>query len=161
MKSKIIKVLIFSIILIVSTILILTSFGLSKPIPKSELITFVGDLNGSQEVVGCCPNAGPYPEYTITLSDNFPEEFRGTHAGNLFLNKFGHRMPWAYKVQFWWGGEYEYFIEIRGGEVHEDKRTKILTVIFTKEDTCCTWDPNGDEEIIFIEFTLIREPQKL
>ena len=70
-------------------------------------------------------------------------------------------MPWVYKVQFWWGGKNEYFIEIKGGEVHEDKRTKILTVTFTKEDTCGTWDPNDVEEIIFNEFTLIRKPQEL
>ena len=174
MKSKVISVLILSITLIlVSLILVsgmyddlstqdtsdLETLRLSKPKPKSEWITFSGDLNGSQEVVGCCPNAGPYPEYNMTLSDNFPPEFRGEHTGNIFLNSFGRNMPWAYKVQFWWGGENEYFIEIRGGEVHEEKRTKILTVTFTQEDTCWTWDPSGVEIIIFIEFTLIIDPQ--
>jgi len=183
MKSKTISVLILSITLIlVSFILVsckydgsptqntsdLETLRLSKPNkpnpnkPKlnSENITFTGDLVGSQIVVGCCPNAGPYPEYTMTLSDEFPEGFPGTHTGNIFMNSFGRQLEWAYKVQFWWEeeGEGEYFIEIRGGEVHKDKRTKILIVTFTKEDTCWTWGPSG-EEIINIEFTLIREPQ--
>jgi len=61
-------------------------------------------------------------------------------------------MPWAFKVQFWWGGENEYFIEIRGGEVERDKKNKITTVTFTQVDTCWTWDPNGVEEIIFLDF---------
>jgi hypothetical protein len=128
-----------------------------KPI-RSDQITFTGDLVGDEEVFGCCPNAGPYPVYTMTMSDNFPEDFRGTYTGNIFLNGFGRNLPWAYKVQFWWGEEEEYFIEIRGGTVHKDKRTKILTATFTQEDTCWTWDPNGVERIIFIDFTLIRAP---
>jgi len=163
MKSKVISVSILSIALILVSLIFVSSFGLSKPNPKPnpERITFSGDLYGDQEVEGCCGNAGPFPEYTMTLSDNFPEEFQGTHIGNIFLNSFGRKMPWAYKVQFWWGGENnEYFIEIRGGEVHKDKRTKILTVTFTQEDTCWTWDPSGDEIIIFIEFTLIKDPQR-
>ena len=129
-----------------------------KPI-RSDQITFTGDLVGDEEVFGCCPNAGPSPEYTMdVVSDKFPVEFQGEHTGNIFLNGFGRNLPWAYKVQFWWGGEEEYFIEIRGGTVHKDKRTKILTVTFTQEDTCWTWDPNGVERIIFIDFTLIRAP---
>jgi len=129
-----------------------------KPI-RSDQITFTGDLVGDEEVFGCCPNAGPSPEYTMdVVSDKFPVEFQGEHTGNIFLNGFGRSLPWAYKVQFWWGGEEEYFIEIRGGTVHKDKRTKILTVTFTQEDTCWTWDPNGVERIIFIDFTLIRAP---
>ena len=166
MKSKGISVLFLSITLILVSLIFVSSFGLSKPKPKPnpkpnpEWITFSGDLNGSQEVVGCCGNAGPFPEYNMTLSDNFPEDFRGKHTGNIFLNGFGRQMPWAYKVQFWWGGENEYFIEIRGGEVHKDKRTKILTVTFTQEDTCWTWDPSGNETIIHIDFTLIKDPQR-
>ncbi|MCK4383515.1 MAG: hypothetical protein KAW66_09505 [Candidatus Lokiarchaeota archaeon] len=159
MKSKNILVPILSITLILVGLILVSSFGLSRPKQNSEWITFSGDLAGSQEVVGCCPNAGPFPIYTMTLSDNFPEEFRGEHTGHIFLNRFGRNMPWAYKVQFWWGGENEYFIEIRGGEVHLEKRTKIITVTFTQEDTCWIWDPVGVEIIIFIEFTLIRDPQ--
>ena len=32
-----------------------------------ECIVFTGDLEGGQVVVGCCPNAGPAPAYTMTV----------------------------------------------------------------------------------------------
>ena len=56
--------------------------------PDLEWIEFAGDLEGGQVVEGCCPNAGPSPDYTMTLSDNFPADFRGTYTGNIFLNSF-------------------------------------------------------------------------
>jgi len=132
---------------------------LDKKPHDGDLIIFEGDLAGNDTVMGCCPNAGPSPEYTMdVVSDKFPVEFRGEHTGNIFLNGFGRHLPWAYKVQFWWGEvPNDYFIEIRGGTVHKDKRTKILTATFTQEDTCWTWH-NGVEEIIFIDFTLLRDP---
>jgi hypothetical protein len=139
---------------------------LDKKPHDGDLIIFqennnlIGDLEGNQIVMGCCPNAGPSPEYTMTMSDNFPVEFRGEHTGYVYMNGFGRHLPWAYKVQFWWGGEEEYFIEIRGGTVTKDKKSRILTARFTQEDTCWTWDPNGVERIIFIDFTLIRDPLK-
>ena len=37
-----------------------------KPKPRNTRITFEGDLEGDQQVSGCCPNAGPNPEYTMT-----------------------------------------------------------------------------------------------
>ncbi len=166
MKSKGISVLFLSITLILVSIISVSSFGLSKPKPKPkpkpnpEWITFSGDLNGSQEVVGCCGNAGPFPEYTMTLSNKFPEEFRGTHTGNIFMNRFGRQMPWAYKVQFWWTeGDTEYFIEIRGGEVHKDKKTKILTVTFDME-TCKIWINDVLPEPVTVTFTLKKDPQR-
>ncbi len=138
MKSKNISVLVLSITLILVSLVFVSSFGLSKPNPKpkGELITFTGDLEGSQIVGGCCPNAGPNPEYSMTLSEVFETVFEpGTYHGHIFMNSFGRNMLWDYKVQFWWGegGDdyfYEYFIEIRGGEAHKDKKTKILTVTF-------------------------------
>ena len=160
MKSKGISVLFLSITLILVSLIFVTSFGLSKPKPNPELITFTGDLYGDQEVGGCCPNAGPFPEYNMTLSDNFPEEFQGTHTGNIFLNSFGRKMPWAYKVQFWWTeGDTEYFIEIRGGEVHKDKKTKILTVTFDME-TCKIWINDVLPEPVTVTFTLKKDPQR-
>ena len=160
MKSKVISVSILSIALILVSLIFVSSFGLSKPKPNPERITFSGDLNGDQEVEGCCGNAGPFPEYTMTLSDNFPEDFRGTHTGNIFLSNFGRRMPWDYKVQFsWTEGDTEYFIEIRGGEVHKDKKTKIVTVTFDIE----TWELWIGYELIdpvIVTFTLIRDPQR-
>ena len=159
MKSKVIPSLILSIVLILSITLIFVSYGLSKREPNLELITFTGDLEGSQEVEGCCGNAGPFPEYTMTLSDKFPEEFQGTHTGNIFMNGFGRNMPWDYKVQFWWTEDgTEYFIEIRGGEVHKDKKTKILTVTFENVPSYEIWIGWVLLEPVTVTFTLIRDP---
>jgi len=182
MKSKNISVLVLSITLIlVSFILVscnydglptqntsdLETLRLSKPKKPnihSENITFTGDLVGSQEVEGCCPNAGPNPVYTMTLSDKFPEGFLGTHTGNIFMNSFGRNMEWDYKVQFWWGEggdgyDYEYFIEIRGGVAHKDKKTKILTVTFIDVPCYKIWN-RGDllTETVIVSFTLTRDP---
>ena len=163
MKSKRISVLILSIVLILSVTLILVSSGLAKREPNFERITFTGDLSGDQEVEGCCGNAGPWPEYTMTLSDKFLEGFRGEHTGEIFMNGFGRRMPWAYKVQFWWWTEdgTEYFIEFRGGVVHKDKKTKILTVTFENVPCYEIWK-RGDlltETIdVIVSFNLTRDP---
>ena len=167
MKSKRISVLILSIALILSVTLILASSGLSKREVNTERITFSGDLYGDQEVVGCCPNAGPWPEYTMTLSDVFPQVMTGEeHDGHIFMNGFGHKMEWAYIVQFWWGegGDgyfYDYFIEIRGGVVHNDRKTKILTVTFENVPCYEIWK-RGElltETIeVIITFNLTRDP---
>ena len=168
MKSKKISVLILSIALFLSISLILVSSGLAKPKPKgpkihSEYITFTGDLYGELEVVGCCPNAGPNPKYTMTLSDVFPWITEGnteTYDGYIFMNSFGRNMPWDYKVQFWWTeteGGTEYFIEIRGGEAHKDKKTKILTVVFTGEE-CNIWIGEDLIDPVTVSFTLTRDP---
>ncbi len=168
MKSKRILVLILSIALFLSVTMILVSFGLSKREPNLELITFTGDLEGSQDMAGCCPNAGPWPEYTMNLSEEvFPQEMTGEeHDGNIFMNRFGRNMDWAYKVQFWWGegGDgyfYEYFIEIRGGVVHNDRKTKILTVTF-ENVPCYKILKRGEllpETIeVIVSFVLTRDP---
>jgi len=163
MKSKGISVLILSIALILSVTLSLASYGLSKK-PNwldNELIIFSGDLEGSQIVEGCCPNAGPNPKYTMTLSGEFPKGFPGTHTGYIFLNSFGRNLPWDYKVQFWWfEGDTEYFIEIRGGEAHKDKKTKILTVTFDMEETYEIWIDDELKESVTVTFVLTRDPQK-
>jgi len=160
MKSKNISVLVLSITLILVGLILVTSFGLSKRNPGSELITFTGDLAGSQEVVGCCPNAGPNPIYTMTLSGEFQGEFRGEHTGYIFMNSFGRNMDWDYKVQFWWWTEdgTEYFIEIRGGKAHKDKRTKILTVTFENVPSYEIWIDWDEQQPVTVSFTLTREP---
>ena len=161
MKSKNISVLVLSITLILVSLIFVSSFGLSKPNPKptGELITFTGDLTGSEIVEGCCPNAGPFPEYTMTLYGNFPDEFQGPHTGQIFLNSFGRKLPWDYKVQFWWTeDETEYFIEIRGGEVHKDKKTKILTVTFENVPSYEIWIGWDLQEPVTVSFTLTRDP---
>jgi hypothetical protein len=62
---------------------------------KTELIVFTGDLQGWAHVAGCCPNAGPYPEYTITLPEpllNSADELvypAGTYNGTLFTKSYG------------------------------------------------------------------------
>ena len=132
---------------------------LDKKPHDGDLIIFDGDLVGNEIVMGCCPNGGPSPVYTMNVvSELFPLEFQGEHTGYVYMNGFGRRLPWAYKVQFWWGEvPNDYFIEIRGGTVSKDKKTGVLTGTFTTADTCWTWH-NGVEEIIFIDFTLLRDP---
>ncbi len=179
MKSKVISVLVLSTTLIlVSFILVscnydgsptqntldLETLRLSKRKIHSENITFEGDLEGSKEVVGCCPNAGPNPEYTMTLSESFPLEFQGTHTGYIFMNSMGGRLPWAYKVVFWWtetegDTDTEYSIEFRGGVVHKDKKTKILIVNFVEVPLFEIWigyEPITDTHLY--SFTLTRDP---
>lgn len=105
---------------------------------NGELIIFAGDLEGEEIVVGCCPNAGPFPEYTMTLSETFPPGMSGTHEGNIFMNTWGPKGSDSgdYIVQFWWGEEAvpDYFVEIKGGEKEYNRRTKVLTVDFDEEN---------------------------
>ncbi len=164
MKSKVIPRLILSIVLILSITLIFVSFGWSKRDPRYEWVTFTGDLEGSQEVVAGGPNDYPYAIYTMTLSEVFQTVFEpGTYTGHIYMNGIGRDI---YLVQFWWGegGDdyfYEYFIEIRGGEVHKDKKTKILTVTFIDVPCYEIWK-RGDlltETLeVIVSFTLTRDP---
>jgi len=97
-------------------------------------------LYGVQEVEGCCPNAGPFPEYTLFLSDaeNFPS---GTYDGQLFMNSFREGKNRMYKVQFWTEGDDHICIEIYGGVPDYDKKTKVLTVTFEDVDWNLMHDP--------------------
>lgn len=166
MKSKINSILIVSITMILMS-LILISSGLSKPKPNPntspELIIFEGDLEGNQELVGCCPNAGPFPEYTMTLSDVFPEEMSDEHVGHLFMNVFmdlsikGVGNKKAYIVQFWWTeGGIDYFIEIIGGDINQNRKMKILTVTFNKAP-CKIWIDKELTETVQVDIILTRE----
>jgi hypothetical protein len=131
------------------------------PKPASaELITFTGDLVGNQDVTGCCPNAGPFPEYTMTYSEaTFPPGISGEHTGHIFMNSFGPKAEWDYLVQFWWGEEPDavYFTEIRGGEEKYDRRTKVLTVTFDQEEMTII-DPVGNSSCVDVSFVLTRAP---
>jgi len=82
----------------------------------AECIVFTGDLEtvlGSEVVEGCCPNAGPFPAYTMTL--NLPgaddTTYGGQYDGQVFMGSVsighGRRAPDdQYKVQFWsWDSE--------------------------------------------------------
>ena len=180
MKSKTISVLILSITLIlVSFILVsckydgsptqntsdLETLRLSKPNKpnpnkpelNSENITFTGDLVGSQEVIGCCGNAGPFPEYTMNLSVKFPPEMRGEHDGHIFMNFFGAgKNKQSYLVQFWWTeGVNDYFIEIIGGDIERDRKTKSLTVTFV-DVPCKIWINDLPKEPVTVSFNLTR-----
>ena len=122
--------------------------------PKAEQITFWEELQGDDEVYGCCPNAGPFPEYTMTLG--FP--FGGYQAGEeidgwLFINYYGAGRDQKYKVQFWWDYDADLGIEIKGGEIHHDRKTKELTVTFTN-DRCVKI--KSKDFIQWVNFTLLR-----
>jgi hypothetical protein len=123
--------------------------------PTSELISFVGDLAGSQVVEDCCPNAGPFPEYIMTLEEDlFPAEISGRELdGNIFMNTFGRGKNKSYIVQFW---TESMFLEIIGGEIHKDKRTKTTTVSFADEPCDVTID--GETTTVSVSFVLTRAP---
>jgi hypothetical protein len=119
--------------------------------PGAEEIEFSGvDLQGWQIVEGCCPNAGPFPDYTLTLTRNLGELPAGTHDGQLFVNYYGAGRNRQYVVQFWnaLGG-----IEIIGGVIHEDRPNKVTTVEFTNE-ACLDLDTG--ETIAVVNFVLVR-----
>ena len=123
--------------------------------PNSELISLVGDLAGSQEVEDCCPNAGPFPEYSMTLSGSLPA---GTYEGQIFMNVLGKGKNKSYMVQFWWTDKgSDYFIEIRGGVFQEDKITKTLTATFTAA-SCEIWTDNVLTTTVPVTFVLTRAP---
>lgn len=124
---------------------------------NGELITFIGDLAGSQQVVGCCPNAGPNPEYTMTLKKDKFGEISGTHDGYIFMNRLGHNLPGAYMVQFSWTDNNTItYLEVRGGEIQTDKKNKITTITFTNEP--CEIQINGEPSgTVPVDFTLKRE----
>ena len=141
---------------------------LDKKPHDGDLITFTGDLVGSEIVMGCCPNAGPSPIYqSLELIGPpptvgpFPEGIYGTYTGNIFMNSTGRQSPGAYIVQFWWSENVTdtTFIEIRGGVADKDKRTKVLTVTFT-QDKCWIYYPNGVVDSVLVDFILIRDPQR-
>jgi hypothetical protein len=112
----------------------------AKKPPTAECIIFTGDLAsaGETQIVGCCPNAGPWPDYRMTLTTG--TQLDGTFDGQLFINYFGTGANQLYKVQFWtWDfdhetpGDGDFFFEIKGGDIDRDRRAKTLTVTFTEE----------------------------
>jgi hypothetical protein len=151
------KLIVFAGILCIASLVISGANAKGKPDkpPKTntELIVFIGDLEGYKDVEGCCPNAGPFPEYEMTLAFPVGVFPAGTYyQGWLFINNYGAGRDNEYKVQFW---NDDIFVEIIGGEIHKDKKTKILTVEFTNE--MCV-DQNTGEDIGEVSFTLTRTP---
>jgi len=120
---------------------------------NTEWIAFDGDLIGGQPVEGCCPNTGPFPYYTMTLSTGEPGFPIGTYDGQLFINNYGAGRDHRYKVQFW-NDDLNIFIEIIGGVVDNDKKNKVLTVTFEDEECVEKW--TGAKALV--TFTLVRRP---
>ena len=127
-----------------------------------ECIEFTGwDLvsvpEGGTVVVGCCPNAGPSPEYTMTLNieglheDDIGQEFVGHLFAKPVRTKFKGQTTRRYLVQFnTWNWETDipglgdYFIEIYADEedIAYDETTDVLTVTFNndhEDDTATVW----------------------
>ena len=124
---------------------------------KTERIAFLGpDFLGEDVVEGCCPNAGPYPAYELTVEApelDIPDD---TYSGQLFMNLFGTGRNQKYVVQFWDRSELNpdgIAIECIGGVIVDDKKNKVTTVTF--EDEWCE-DIETREPIGTVSFTLVR-----
>ncbi len=122
-----------------------------------ELITFWGDFRGSEVVEGCCPNAGPFPPYELhvyrDLGEGDHQVPEGTYSGHLFLSGSSKGRNPEYIFQFWDAGQ-DIWLEVRGGAIDYDKRTKVTTVVFENEECVC-----GHGELIdTVNFTLERKP---
>ena len=137
--------------------------------PKAECIVFTEQpqsFEGITVIEGCCPNAGPWPAYTMTL--DVPGIPPGTYDGQLFINVFGTGPDAQYKVQFWtWDYDNEdpvcgdYFFEIYGGVLDRDRKAKTLTVTFDGSELATGWvcDDAGDSieiSIPGVSFVLFR-----
>jgi hypothetical protein len=99
---------------------------------KAELIVFTGDLEGWQEVEGCCLNSGPNPAYTMHLSYACGDLHAGEHPGHLYISVWDAGGNPTAMVEFWIeGGDGFYLI---GGDIDWVKKTKYLKVTFRGED---------------------------
>ena len=121
---------------------------------NTEWIQFTGDLLGGQPVDGCCPNAGPFPEYTMTLTKDVGDIPAGTYEGYLFINNYGAGRNRQYMVQFG-TGDCEVAFKIIGGVIDFNKWDRVLTVTFT--DVLCE-DWCSGEYIDKLNFILVRHP---
>ena len=119
----------------------------------TEWIEFTGDLAGGEVVEGCCPNAGPNPQYEMTLSEEAFGGLAGTYLGYLFINAYGTGQDAEYVVQFWHSSDFSF--EIIGGVTEKDRKNNVTTVTFTGED-CTTQDRT--EVIATVSFVLVRTP---
>jgi len=154
MKSQIYKWLAL-VAMLVGLVFVVTNATAKKPVKpppdsdktKAECIIFTGALETMLDwevVEGCCPNAGPWPTYAMTLDlphEDDPEfRYSYTGPGQLFINGYRIGKDSGYKVQFWswdWDteipGRGDVFFELYGGDVVEDKKSKTLTVSFEDE----------------------------
>jgi len=145
---------------------------------RAECIVFVDNQNDQNDsgddlhvyleggqgcaIEGCCPNAGPWPLYMMTLNNvcyESPYEPEGTEGkclqveepflGLLFMNVYGRNAPYdGWKVQFWtcdyrsgrrphYG---DFFFQIRGGtEVPQGKKSKVSVIEFLDANDATLW----------------------
>lgn len=131
-----------------------------------DLIIFDGDLEGQAIVEDCCPNAGPNPRYTMTVTRKLgslpgPVVPGGVYEGFIFMNYFGTRKNQQYYVKFWGSSPsvdgLNIAIGIKGGIIDFDKKSRVLFVDFDG-DLLYTLDEKGvlDEPIDTVSFTLER-----
>jgi len=134
--------------------LVVTAVNAKKPANPSEseaeCITFTGNLVGDQQVEGCCPNAGPWPAYEMELKFSVGTHPPETYVGHVFMNYFGAGRNRKYIVQFW---TEDFGIEVIGGVIENDRKSKKLTVTFTDED-CLDLDTGAF--ITRVSFVLVR-----
>jgi hypothetical protein len=144
---------------------------------NAECIVFTGDLEtvpGSEVVEDCCPNAGPFPAYAMTLNMLYKDgiTYQGQYDGQLFT-KFSSNGPHKQsKVQFWsWDSDLDtpsvgdIFFEIDGGDVEFDRKNDFLTVSFTDEQPTLWlydhWEADGtccaiEAPVLPVSFELVR-----
>lgn len=138
-----------------------------EPGLTTECIKFSGDLKSAGEtiIVGCCPNAGPWPAYTMELATG--SALDGIYDGYLFMNFFGTGPTAEFIVQFWtWDadseapGSNDYFFQIIGGEITRDRKAKTLTVEYDNEaGTGWIYDDGGasiEIPVSNVSFVLFR-----
>jgi hypothetical protein len=118
-----------------------------------ECIAFAWDLEsvpGGTLVVGCCPNAGPSPAYTMNVHLDVAGIHDDARVGYLFAKpvrtKFKGQTTRRYLVQFntWdWNaeippGEGDYFFDIRcdGNDIDETNDVLTVTVV---DETATLW----------------------
>jgi len=139
-----------------------------NPGTPTDLIIFTGDLEGQAIVEGCCPNAGPNPAYTMTVTRDLgfeggPRVFAGVYEGFIFMNTFGTRKNRQYYVKFWGSSPgppgRSIAIGIKGGIfIDHGKKSDVLEVFFDGDLLYTLDDETGvlDEMIGPVFFTLER-----
>ncbi len=135
---------------------------------KTEWIEFTGDLEGRAHVAGCCPNAGPNPLYTLTLTKDLVDKAGATvypaatySDGYLFMNGWSFDGESGYLVQFWHcldEGDVPLTFEIICGTTAYDRETRVLSVTCNEEPW---WkDYNRDIDMGPVSFEITRVPTR-
>ena len=134
---------------------------------QTEWIEFTEDFVGGEEVEGCCPNAGPFPEYTLTLAKNLTFTdgtifAAGPHAGHVYMSHSSVGKDRKYVVQFWTTGDDHICIEVYGGVEDHDRKAKVLTVTFTNVEWNVMHELEPDEAhpTGVVSFVLTRIPTR-